>query len=98
MLFLIMRMTVTFISASLVYEYARKPLEIFRSIPSEAWSEELNRFFIQIKADQNGLSGNRFFFITRNVLLKLAGVLIIYELVLLQHDNNPEAGHTVSCS
>lgn len=72
--------------ASDVYENARKPIEIIRNIPADQWNSELERFFNQIKFHSNALSGKNFFIITKTLLFSMAGVLVTYELVLLQVD------------
>lgn len=77
--------TVTLILiASNIQSKARFPIEVFRSIPSEGWNEELQRFFYQIKSTSNALSALDFFFLTRKLLFSLLGALVTYELVLLQ--------------
>jgi gustatory receptor len=72
--------------ASDVYENARKPLEIIRAVSADQWCSELQRFFNQIKHHSNALSGKNFFIITKTLLFSMAGVLVTYELVLLQVD------------
>lgn len=72
--------------ASDVYENARKPLDIICSVPTEDWCSELYRFFNQIKFHSNALSGKNFFIITKTLLFSMAGVLVTYELVLLEVD------------
>lgn len=76
--------------ASRIQQRARQPLEIFRSIPSEGWSEELDRLFHQIAIESYALSGMGFFHINKGLLFGLAGGLITYELVLLQFNNESE--------
>lgn len=70
--------------ASKIQENARWPLQAFRSIPSEGWNEELQRFFEQIKTSSNALSGLEFFCLTKRLLFGLFGALVTYEIVLLQ--------------
>lgn len=86
LLFLIARTSATILFGALVYENARFPLEVIRSVPSEMWCEELQRFFEQIKNESNAFSGKKFFIIRRNLLFSMAGALITYELVLLQFE------------
>lgn len=86
LLFLIARTSATILYGSRVYENARRPLEVIRSVPSEMWCEEVQRFFEQIKIESNALSGKNFFHIRRNLLFSMAGALITYELVLLQFE------------
>lgn len=88
LLFLIARTSATILFGAQVYESARRPLEVIRSVPSEMWCEELQRFFEQIKLETNALSGRNFFYIKRNLLFSMAGALITYELVLLQFEKS----------
>lgn len=91
-------MSATFVFSSHVNENARKPLSVIRSIPSEGWCEELQRFFEQIKTEANGFSGKGFFLITRKLLFTLAGGLVTYVLVLLQFDMaDDEINNLVKC-
>lgn len=87
LLFLLLRAILMVSFAANVYENARKPLEIIRTVPTEYWCSELQRFFDQIKYNTNdAFSGKNFFFITKRLLFSIAGVLVTYELVLLQFD------------
>lgn len=86
LLFLIARTSATILFGAQVYENARRPLEVIRSVPSEMWCEEVQRFFEQIKIETNALSGRNFFIIRRNLLFSIAGALVTYELVLLQFE------------
>lgn len=70
--------------ASLINENANKPLKVFRLIPSEDWCYSLQRFFHQIKRQPSFISGKKLFVISRQTLFTLAGILVIYVLVLLQ--------------
>lgn len=97
--FLLSRMSATFLFASTINENSRKPLRVLRSIPTEGWCEELQRFFNQIKDDEGGLSGGRLFFMTRRLLFSLAGILLTYVLVLLQFDvANDELFQVIDCN
>lgn len=86
MIFLVVRMSIVFVIVSIITENARQPLSVFRSLPSEGWCEELQRFFNQLKSDSICFSGSCYFFITRKLLLRIFGILVTYELVLLEFD------------
>lgn len=77
-------MVSTFLFASFVNEKLVKPLEVIRSLPTEGWCVEVQRFFNQIKVETSFLSAKNFFIISRSALLALAGILVTYVLVLLQ--------------
>jgi gustatory receptor len=83
-----MRAATTILMSSNIQRAARYPLEIFRTIPSEGWNEELERFFNQIKSHTNALSGLGFFSLTRKLQFGLGGALLTYELVLLQFNGS----------
>lgn len=84
LVFLAARSTATILIASAVQLEARRPLELFRTIPSEGWNEELQRFFNHIKTETTALSGLDLFTMTRKLMLTLIGSLLVYEIVLLQ--------------
>lgn len=85
--------------ASQIQREARYPLEVFRTLPTQGWSEELQRFFDQIKSGANALSGMDFFIVTRKLLFAMAGTLITYELVLLQFNSTEiDKEHLVNCN
>lgn len=82
------RTSAMFLLAASIFETSRKPLRIIRSVPEEGWCQEVERFADQLKNEENALSGMSFFIMTRKVLFGLAGVIVTYELVLLQYNNN----------
>lgn len=84
LIFLAARSAATIMIASAVQLEARRSLEIFRSIPSEGWNDELQRFFSQIKTQTTALSGLELFSVTRKLLLTMIGYLLVFEIVLLQ--------------
>lgn len=96
--FLMFRVSSTFLFASTIYEQSRKPLEIVRTIPNEGWCQELERFFIQLKYQENILSAMGFFFITKKLLLSFAAALITYELVLVRGKFELTHAFVVDCS
>lgn len=99
MLFLMARMSATYVSSSLISENARAPLDVFRVIPSEGWCEELQRFFDQIKHGTSCFWGRRFFSLTRLVLLRVAGILVVYALVILSFEvGDDDLNYLVDCT
>lgn len=87
-------MSATFLFASTVQERAKKPLDILRSIPSEAWNDELQRFQDLIVYGKFGITGRNFFFLSRTLLFNFLAVIITYEVVLLQFSASEEMGKT----
>jgi gustatory receptor len=78
------RGSATILIANTIHSSSRRPFEVFRTIPSEGWNEEIQRLFNQIKTETYALSGLNLYFVTKNMLLVMAGALVTYELVLLQ--------------
>jgi len=72
--------------ASFIHDESKKPLVIMRTIPIEGWCESVERFFMEIQQNCIAMSGKRFFFMTRSIIVSLAGVIVTYVLVLLQFD------------
>lgn len=91
-------MSSAIIFASLVTESSRAPLKVFRSIPSERWTEELQRFFDQIKSQTSCFSGKGLFIVSRKMIPKLGGIISVYVLVLLQFDLKDDGSEDFSIS
>uniref|UniRef100_A0A182PEU2 Gustatory receptor n=1 Tax=Anopheles epiroticus TaxID=199890 RepID=A0A182PEU2_9DIPT len=62
---------------------SERPLETLRRFPSTNWNLDLRRLCDAVATSENALSGKRFFFIRRPLILAMAGTIITYELVLL---------------
>jgi gustatory receptor len=84
--FLIARTSAMFFIAASINDESRKSLKILRSIPSEGWFSSTQRLSKQIQTNCIALSGKKFFFITRGIIISIAGTIVTYELVLLQFD------------
>jgi gustatory receptor len=81
---LIARTSALFFIASSIHDESRKPLKTLRTIPNEGFFPETQRFSQQLQNDCVALSGKKFFFITRGIIISIAGTVLTYELVLLQ--------------
>lgn len=88
LVFIATRTTTTFLAAASIQRNARFPFTVLRTIPSEGWNGEIQRFFNQIKSESTALSGMEFFFLTKRLLFGLLGALITFELVLLQFNSS----------
>ena len=84
LIFLIARTSALFYFASSIHDESKRPLKILRTIPNEGWFNETQRFYQQVQDDYIALSGKKFFFITRGIIISIAGTVITYELVLFQ--------------
>ncbi|XP_034240279.1 gustatory receptor 5a for trehalose-like [Thrips palmi] len=104
MAYLLLRMTfMTYVAAN-INEESRRPREVLFSIPTAAYSVEVERLLVQVLTDNIALTGCNFFSISRSFLLKIAGTIVTYVVVLVQFsgkDANPDAAQsngTVSCT
>lgn len=98
LLFIASRTSATNLIASRIQISSKAPFAVFRTIPSEGWNEELQRFFNELKAETNALSGLGFFIVTRMLLLASAAAIITYLLVLLQFNSSDvDWEHLVNC-
>lgn len=68
-IFIISRTLSTLYFATTVHEAARRPHILVKSIPHQAWGEEVERFAHQTTNETVALSGKGFFYFTRNVIL-----------------------------
>lgn len=73
--------------AARLNEESKKPIKVLRSIPSSSWNTEAKRLFDDVVFNAVALSGMEFFFLTRSLILKMAGTIVTYELVLLQFNH-----------
>ncbi|XP_026726620.1 uncharacterized protein LOC113493038 [Trichoplusia ni] len=84
LVFLCGRFVVLSLATSEVNTASLEPSTVLYGIPSSAYSKEVERFLHQVNGDFVGLTGLRFFNITREVILSVASTIVTYELVLLQ--------------
>lgn len=70
--------------AAAINDESQKPIEVLRKVPSHLWNVETKRLFGDITCKRVALSGMNFFFLTRKLVLSVAGTVITYELVLMQ--------------
>lgn len=69
LLFLICRTMAVSLYAAQIYEESKKPIKMLRALPRSVWCSEAQRFTDEVVNDTVALSGMRFFFITRKLLL-----------------------------
>lgn len=92
-------MSAVILSAAQVKEKARIPLRFLQQIPSQAWNEELQRFFDRIRHDEPSLTGKKLFTLSRSLLFNLLAVIITYEVVLLEFSGEESStAYKVDCS
>ncbi|KAF2367404.1 Gustatory receptor, partial [Trinorchestia longiramus] len=74
---------VSFTCASLHTE-TLKPTTLLLSLPTESVNTEVKRFMKQLLVRSVGMTGCGFFFVNKSFILATTGVLITYEVILLQ--------------
>lgn len=90
LIFSMVRTLAVSLFAARVNDESTRPIWILRSISADSWKTESKRLFNEVVYNSVSLSGLQFFFLTRKLILSMAGTIITYELVLLQlqpHNN-----------
>lgn len=82
LIFLISRTMAVSLYSSEIYDESKKPINALRAAPD--WNTEIRRFSEHVVNDTIGLTGLRFFHLTRRVILSVFGTILTYELVLIQ--------------
>lgn len=59
-----------------INDASKKPLEVFRAVAREDWCVEVKRFNEEVANDTIALSGNKFFYLTRKLVLSVAGTIV----------------------
>nr|AXU39961.1 gustatory receptor [Meteorus pulchricornis] len=72
------------LSAASVHDESLLPAPILYGVNATSYSTEVVRFLTQVTTDNIGLTGMKFFSITRSLVLTVAGTIVTYELVLVQ--------------
>ncbi|XP_055715739.1 gustatory receptor for sugar taste 64a-like [Phlebotomus papatasi] len=88
LIYLILRSLCLLLCTSEINDQSKRPLVILKTIPTYAWCVELDRFIHQTSKETICLTGMRFFFFTRKLVLSMIGTVVTYELVLMQFDLN----------
>uniref|UniRef100_A0A1B0EUR7 Gustatory receptor n=1 Tax=Lutzomyia longipalpis TaxID=7200 RepID=A0A1B0EUR7_LUTLO len=90
LLFVIGRASCAILCAASIHAASKTPLKILRNVPTKYWNLELGRFTYSVTKDTIALTGKKFFFLTKGLLLVMAGSVVTYELVVLDqvHDGS----------
>ncbi|XP_060653168.1 gustatory receptor for sugar taste 61a [Drosophila nasuta] len=92
LLFLLGRTCAVFLYASRIHEFSELPLEVLYMVPSDNWTEEVQRFTHQINNQFIALSGYRLYYLTRKSFFGMMSTLVYYEFMLLQLDAKDQKG------
>uniref|UniRef100_A0A2A4JFH7 Gustatory receptor n=1 Tax=Heliothis virescens TaxID=7102 RepID=A0A2A4JFH7_HELVI len=86
--FLVLRAMMMSLFASNVHCASLEPAHAVYDVPSALYDNEVRRFQLQLHHTKVALTG-KFFYVTRNMVLKVVGTIITYEIVLLQYTITP---------
>jgi gustatory receptor len=81
-----------FLSAASINAAARQIDVVLRDVPSRAMCSELERFILQVRTELIAISGMKFFYMTRPMVLQVAAAVFTYELTMIQLDRNIVSG------
>ncbi|KAL2743554.1 gustatory receptor for sugar taste 64a-like isoform X1 [Vespula maculifrons] len=82
--FLILRTCAVTLLTARINDQSKTVLPLLYNCSSSTYNIETQRLQYQLTTDDISLTGLRFFSITRNFMLALAGAIVTYEVVLLQ--------------
>ncbi|KAL7733849.1 hypothetical protein ACLKA6_011566 [Drosophila palustris] len=82
LIFAVIRTTLTIFVTASINDYELKIITALRDVPSKAWTTEVQRFSEQLGNDMTALSGNGFFYLTRQLVLAMGTTIITYELMI----------------
>lgn len=69
LIFLISRTLAVSLYSSSIHDESKKPIYVLRAVPNHSWCVEVRRFCEQVVNDTVALTGMRFFFLTRKLIL-----------------------------
>jgi gustatory receptor len=76
LIYLIGRTLAVSLYSAEINDASKKPLDVFRTVSREDWGVEVRRFNEEVANDHIALSGNKFFFLTRKLVLSVAGTIV----------------------
>lgn len=74
LVFLISRTGSVFLSAASIHDASQQPANVIRDVRTADWSTEAERLLDQLNNEHIALSGKKFFYLTRKVLLGVSGL------------------------
>ncbi|XP_063934145.1 gustatory receptor for sugar taste 64f-like [Zophobas morio] len=83
-LFLILRTIAVALYAATIHTESKKPQHYLNTLSSDIYSVEIERFLYQVKYNTIALTGHKLFKVNRSLILRVAGAIVSYELVLIQ--------------
>ena len=80
LLFLIARTLAVSLYSSRIHDESKKPAIVLRAVPNSSWGIEVRRFVEQVVNDTVALTGMKFFYLTRKLILTVAGTIMTFEV------------------
>lgn len=84
LLFMLARTLGVFVMASHINIESKRTIKILNRVPSNLYDMEVKRFSSEVVCNLVALSGGKFFHLTYDVMLSVAGTVAAYELFLMQ--------------
>lgn len=84
---LMLRTAALCLYAADINEESQVPKSLIYSVSSESYCKETDIMLNQVIYDKIALTGLKFFYVTRSLILTLAGTIVTYEIVLVQFGN-----------
>lgn len=72
LLFLLGRTLAVSLYSAEIYDESRKPIKVLRCVPMYSWCFEAKRFSDEVSHDTVALTGMKFFYITRKLVLSVS--------------------------
>lgn len=72
--FIMLRTCAVSLSIAGINDESKKPAHVLRAVPSHSWNKETERFLNDVVNEDLSLSGMRFFFITRKLMLTVSEI------------------------
>lgn len=88
LIFLLTRTVAILLFAASIHDESKRPVKTLRMVPTKNWCTEIERFIEEVFNGTLALSGMRFFYLTRKLILSVAGTILTYEIVLVQFGQN----------
>lgn len=70
--FQILRAIAVSLSAAYIHDESKEAINILYTVPSHSWNAETKRFFDEVNSSTIALTGMKFFFLTRKMILSVS--------------------------
>uniref|UniRef100_A0A0K8TUG1 Gustatory Receptor n=1 Tax=Epiphyas postvittana TaxID=65032 RepID=A0A0K8TUG1_EPIPO len=87
------RVSCVALAAADINVHSKRALRYLHACDAHCYNIEVERLQNQLSKEYIALTGMGFFSLNRTILLKMAGAVITYELVLIQFDDNGSTAH-----